>query len=122
MNTILYSTRWPEMVTFYRDVLRLPIVFENEWLVEFHVAASAFVSVADSARASIDAGNGAGLTLSWQVDDVASVRTRLIEAGVAMSGVRERWGSRVAYLVDPVGNRIELWSGSANERVTRPAR
>jgi predicted enzyme related to lactoylglutathione lyase len=111
MNTILYSRRWSEMVTFYRDVVGLPITLENDWFVEFHVAGEGYLSVADSARTTIEPGHGAGLTLSWQVQDLASVRMRLIEAGQSVSEIRTRWGAPVADLFDPGGNRIELWSG-----------
>ena len=110
MNTILYSRRWTEMVTFYRDVLGLPIALERDWFVEFQVAPAAFVSVADSGRASVDPGDGRGLTLSWRVDDVATVRAQLIALGLSVSEIAGRWGARVAYLFDPDANRIELWS------------
>jgi catechol 2,3-dioxygenase-like lactoylglutathione lyase family enzyme len=124
MNTILYTDRWSDTVRFYRDTLGLPAVFENDWFVELRVAPDTFVSVADSARTSIAAGAGAGLTLSWQVADVGQLgaaRARLIAAGVAVSDIQDRWGARVAYLVDPAGNRIELWAGAPGE-VTMPAR
>ena len=116
MTTILYSRRWTEMVTFYRDVLGFRIVLEHDWFVEFHVAPQAFVSVADSARASIDPGNGTGLTLSWQVEHLSTVRMQLIEAGLSVSEIQTRWGALVAYLFDPDENRIELWSGPSSGR------
>jgi lactoylglutathione lyase len=112
-NTILYSRRWPEMVMFYRDVVGLPVALERDWFVEFQVAPAAFVSVADSARASVEPGDGRGVTLSWRVDDVATVRAQLIAAGVSVSEIARRWGARVAYLFDPDANRIELWSDVA---------
>jgi len=112
MATILYSRRWDEMVRFYRDVLGFRIVLQRDWFVEFQVAPEAFVSVADSARASIEPGNGAGLTLSWQVEHLATVRMQLIEAGLSVSEIQTRWGALVAHFFDPDGNRIEVWSGS----------
>jgi catechol 2,3-dioxygenase-like lactoylglutathione lyase family enzyme len=111
MSTILYSRRWTEMVAFYRDVLGLRVVLERDWFVEFHVAPEAYIGVADSARASIEPGNGAGLTLSWQVEQLATVRMQMTEAGLSVSEIQTRWGALVAYLFDPDGNRIELWAG-----------
>ena len=82
-NTILYTDRWEATVGFYRDALGFEVVFENEWFVEFAVAAGAFVSVADASRSSIDPGTGAGLTLSFEVDDLQAVRDELAGSGVA---------------------------------------
>jgi predicted enzyme related to lactoylglutathione lyase len=109
-NTILYCTTWSETVAFYRDSLGLPVSFENDWFVEFDVAPGSFVSVADSGRASVAPGDGRGITLSWQVEDVTATRDTLRESGVDVGPVRHRFGSPVVDLFDPVGNRIELWS------------
>ncbi len=109
-NTILYTDRWANTVAFYRTALALPVTFENEWFIEFAVGDSSFVSVADAARTSVAAGSGAGLTLSWQVDDVADVRATLCERGIEVSSIGKRWGARVVDVFDPSGNRIEFWS------------
>ncbi len=109
-NTILYCARWPETVNFYRRTLGLRTSFENDWFVEFDLGRGAFVSIADAARASISAGGGAGLTLSWQVSDVRTIRDSLVERGVAASPVSARWGAETTFVCDPEGNRIELWS------------
>ena len=110
--TILYSRRWPDSVAFYRDILGLPTVVEKDWFVELQVGATGFLGVADAARASVAGGDGAGLTLSWQVGDLGATRRQLVEAGVAVSETRSRWGAKVAYIFDPDGYRIELWSGT----------
>ena len=34
-NTILYCRNWETTVKFYRDVLKLRVNHEAEWLVEF---------------------------------------------------------------------------------------
>ena len=109
-NTILYCSRWADTVAFYRDRLRLPSAFENEWFVEFELSASSFLSVADQARATIGPNHGAGLTLSWELDDVESARSELIEAGLQLGSIGARWGAATLDLFDPEGNRIELWS------------
>jgi len=111
-NTILYCSRWAETVAFYRDRLRLPATFENEWFVEFELAAPSYLSVADQARATIGPNHGAGLTLSWEVVDVEAARSTLIEAGLQLGAIGARWGAATLDLYDPEGNRIELWSQS----------
>ena len=114
-NTVLYCDRWSDSVSFYRDALGFEIVFENDWFVEFAVHPGAFVSVADAARSSIRSGDGAGLTLSWQVADVETVRAALATAGVEVGAIRTRFGAQVVDVFDPAGNRIEFWSGSLTD-------
>jgi catechol 2,3-dioxygenase-like lactoylglutathione lyase family enzyme len=111
-NTILYCEEWSETVAFYRDVLGLSSTFENVWFVEFELAPGSSLSVADAARASIAPGHGRGLTLSWQVPDVAAASVALRGRGIDVSPVRRRFGSPVVDLYDPAGNRIELWSAT----------
>lgn len=110
VNTILYCRRWPETVAFYRDSLGLSVEYSNDWFVEFAVGSGAFVSVADAARTSIPAGDGAGVTMSWRVADVAAVRSALLDMGVDIGDVRMRWGANAVDVHDPAGNRIEFWS------------
>ncbi len=114
-NTVLYCDRWSEVVAFYRDTLGFRVSFENDWFVEFTIHAGAHLSVADAARTSIRPGDGSGLTLSWQVDDVETVRAALAAAGVDVGDVGTRFGSHVVDVFDPAGNRIEFWSGSLND-------
>jgi catechol 2,3-dioxygenase-like lactoylglutathione lyase family enzyme len=109
-NTILYCRRWADTVAFYRDRLGLPEAFANDWFVELMLGPDSFLSVADAARASIPPGDGAGITLSWQVRDVEDARARLIDDGVEVGEIGERWGAAVLDLYDPEGNRVELWS------------
>jgi predicted enzyme related to lactoylglutathione lyase len=78
--------------------------------VELAVSPTAFVSVADAARATVAPGDGRGITLSWRVADVDATRAALLADGVAVGPVGTRFGSRVADVHDPAGNRIELWS------------
>lgn len=109
-NTILYCEAWAATVAFYRDQLGLPITHANTWFVEFHLGAQCFLSVADQARATIASSQGAGITLSWQVDDLGAEQQRLAAAGIPTSPIKRRWGAQVLYLHDPEGNRIELWA------------
>ena len=109
-NTIIYTDAWAATVAFYRDALRLESSFSNDWFVEFHLTTTSTVSIADASRATIRPSNGAGLTLSWCVYDVAETRTRLVERGVQVGPLGRRFGAPICDLVDPTGTRIELWS------------
>jgi catechol 2,3-dioxygenase-like lactoylglutathione lyase family enzyme len=108
-NTILYCRHWAETVRFYRDVLALPISFQNDWFVEFQLGAQVYLSIADERRASIDSVSGQGITLSWQVDDLQAARAELLAQQITLSEVRQKWGASLCYLHDPEGHRIELW-------------
>lgn len=109
-NTILYCDRWEETVHFYRDVLKLRLLMDREWLVEFQLSGSACLSVADAAYASIPSAGGAGITLSWRVEDTGAVHDRLALDGVDVTPIKVTWGARTCFVFDPEGNRIELWS------------
>jgi len=109
-NTILYCDRWPDVVDFYRVKLGLRATMERDWFVEFELHAGAHLSVADASRATVAAGDGAGLTLSWRVDDVGAARARLMANGVEASPVETRWGADAFFVFDPAGHRVEFWS------------
>lgn len=109
-NTILYCTAWAATVAFYRDQIGLPITHANDWFVEFQLGAESFLSVADQARATISSSHGAGITLSWQVDDIATAQHSLQAAGIESSPIKLRWGAQVLYFHDPERHRIELWA------------
>ena len=108
-NTILYCTQWPATVAFYRDQLRLPVTLATDWFMEFQVSDHAYLSVADSTRATIPPGHGAGLTLSWQVTQLALLQQQLTDLGIVTTPLKKKWGAQVLYLHDPEGNRLELW-------------
>ena len=110
-NTILYCRRWRECVAFYRDRLALPVSFENEWFVEFELNPGARVSVADSAKTTIESAQGRGLTLTLKVADLQAARAELEGRGLSPGSISQHpWGASVFYLADPEGRRIEFWS------------
>lgn len=108
-NTILYCRHWSATVAFYRRLLRLPINFENDWFVEFQLNEGAYLSVADASRTSIAAVAGQGITLAWQVSDLAHLHAHLVAAGAQVTPIRRRWGAWVFYCHDPEGHRLEFW-------------
>ena len=98
------------MVKFYSEVLGLPGEQLTDWFVEFRLTANSYLSVADERRATIKSAEEKGITLSWQVEDVQAVHNSLKQKEVLVSGIKKKWGSRVFYIHDPEGNRIEFWS------------
>lgn len=106
----MYCDQWSETVDFYREILAFPVSFENEWFVEFAVHGDATLSVADASRATIAAGGGDGITLSWRVVDLAAARVELLRRGVETTPVTPRWGAITTMFSDPAGTRIELWA------------
>jgi catechol 2,3-dioxygenase-like lactoylglutathione lyase family enzyme len=109
-NTVLYCERWRETAEFYRSVLRLAVTLENDWFVEFQLTSSSFVSIADASKATVDAVQGQGITLTWRVPEVATTRTELEARGVVVTPIQRRWDADVFYCHDPEGHRIEFWS------------
>jgi len=108
-NTILYCIEWADTVAFYRDVIALEPTHEVDWFVEFALHDAARLSVADASRTSIAPSGGTGITLSWQVDDLAAECARLAAHQVETSDPMRQWDGHSVFLHDPEGNRIELW-------------
>lgn len=109
-NTILYCKLWQETVAFYKTRLKLPVTFSNDWFVEFQLNETARLSIANEARASIVSGGGKGITVSLKVDDIAATHADLKDAGLNPTDIKELWGSKVTYVYDPEGHRLEFWS------------
>ena len=109
-NTILYCNRWDATVKFYRDMIRLPVLLQKAWFVEFQLTDNSCLSVADAARTSIGSAGGAGVTLSWSVEDIDAAHGRMLADGIDVSPFMVTWGARAFYLFDPEGNRVEIWA------------
>ena len=117
-NTILYCRRWLETVHFYKNQMGLPVVFENDWFVEFRLTDTSFLSIADSARATISDVQGQGMTLTWQVTSLASIKAYLKAQGIATTPVQRKWNALVFYCTDPEGHRLEFWTNEDGSRVS----
>ncbi|GJM43139.1 MAG: hypothetical protein DHS20C20_34210 [Ardenticatenaceae bacterium] len=109
-NTILYCRNWKETVFFYKKHLCFPIAFENEWFVEFKLTDTSFLSIANSARATISAVQGQGVTLTWEVGQLETVKEHLEMQGVATTPITHKWGAFAFYCADPEGHRLEFWT------------
>jgi predicted enzyme related to lactoylglutathione lyase len=109
-NTIIYAKRYKETVAFYHERVGLEIAFQCDWLVEFHLAPNAFVSIADQSRTTMASANGKGITLSFQIDNLKHVHHAFIISGMEPTKIRHQvMGGDVFYLFDPEGTRIEFW-------------
>ena len=110
-NTILYCTDWAKAVVFYRDLLELPVSFEKDgWFMELVLNESAHLSLAAAAHCTIEAGHGVGITLSWCVPELETLREMLVENGVKVTDIiSHSWRAPYFYAWDPEGNRIEFW-------------
>lgn len=111
-NTILYCRHWQETVEFYRQRMGLPVLFENDWFVEFALTDDACLSIADARRATIEAVQGQGVTLTWRVPNLREVRQHLQRRGIDTTPIKIRWGAPVFYCHDPEGHRLELWQAA----------
>ena len=111
MNAVLYCRRWPETVAFHRDQLGLSVNFESDWLIEFQVSESGYLSVADERRSRIKSAAGSGLTVTLRVQDADAAHARLAASGLELGPVRTHaWGARLFRFYDPEGHRLEVWS------------
>ena len=109
-NTILYCREWKKTVTFYRDRLKLPVIFSTDWFVEFSLNAKSRLSIADQKRSSIRGCGGQGVTIALEVDNVEFLWENAEKAGLKPTDLKKHpWDARVFYLFDPEGHRIEIW-------------
>jgi len=109
-STILYCRKFEETVAFYRKRIGLKVTAAKSWFVEFELNEAARLSIADAGRASVGAIGGRGVTITLKVDDIGTLRTRLIGENLDPGPVKDHpWGARVFHIRDPEGNRIEFW-------------
>ncbi len=109
-NIILYCDKWIEAIDFYHDILRLDVNFKNNWFIEFSLNSGAFLSVVDAQRATIDSGQGAGITITFKVADIFQTWQFLQSQGVNVEKIRNHpWGAYTFYFFDPEGHRLEAW-------------
>ena len=110
-NTILYCKKWQETVDFYKNLLKFPVTFSSDWFVEFKLAGTAHLSIADEQRATVKSCKGEGITLALQVENIDEAWQYLHNTGLSLEPIKEHaWGAKVFYFFDPEGHRIEAWS------------
>lgn len=110
-NTILYCNNWDACVHFYQHILQFELSFaKDDWFRELIVNDGARISVANVKHCTIPSGEGKGVTLSWQVEELEQLRDYLLQQGVKVSEITSTsWRAPWFYAWDPEGNRIEFW-------------
>ena len=109
-NIIFYCHEWNKTVGFYRDGLRLPVLFSTDWFVEFGLTGTSRLSIADEKCASVKSCGNTGITITLQVKNIDTARKNAVKMGLKPTEVkRHPWNARVFYLSDPEGRRLEFW-------------
>jgi predicted enzyme related to lactoylglutathione lyase len=107
MAFVAYSVRdVPKARDFYRDVIGLTPgdAFGDEW-VEFSVGSTTF-GLGNGEPLGIAPGSTFAAT--FEVDDLAAERERLVAAGVPVTDMHETPVCWVAFVTDPEGNKFGL--------------
>jgi catechol 2,3-dioxygenase-like lactoylglutathione lyase family enzyme len=102
--------RFPEMARFYRDQLGLTPRTSKSDFINFDWAGLRLsVSVHDRVRGLSH--DPLRIMVNLLVDDIRAVHARLSDAGVVFTRPPEQedWGGRVATLLDPDGNMLQLF-------------
>jgi predicted enzyme related to lactoylglutathione lyase len=107
MAFVAYSVRdVPRAIAFYRDVVGLEPgqLFSDHW-AEFNVGPTAF-GVGNGESLGYIPGTSTGA--SFEVDDIAGLRERLIAHGAPVSELHEFPNCSAVFVTDPEGNRFSL--------------
>ncbi|HPD60871.1 MAG TPA: VOC family protein [Thermodesulfobacteriota bacterium] len=111
VHTILYCQKWKECISFYRDILGFPVVFDNNILVELEPTPNARIGLMDVSRTKRNVTEPETIVLSFQVADIEKTYILLREkSGDTVERKEHRWGAQVVELRDPEGRRVEFWS------------
>jgi catechol 2,3-dioxygenase-like lactoylglutathione lyase family enzyme len=93
--------------SFYGDILGLDVVMDHGWIVTFashdkHKAQISFASEGGSGTPVPD--------LSIEVDNLAEVHAKMLEAGISIEygPAREPWGVRRFFVRDPFGRLVNI--------------
>lgn len=105
---IIGTERFDECVTFYRDLLGLPVWFEKPGIVCLHFGDGyLMVETGGVAHDGRKPQSGNPTMLRFHVVNVDTAATMLRDAGISVDRKSFAWGE-VATFVDPDGNACEL--------------
>jgi catechol 2,3-dioxygenase-like lactoylglutathione lyase family enzyme len=109
----IFSLNWDQALTFYRDILELPLTFSDSdtgWaqfqLGSAHLGLERCDATDDETQELV----GRFVGLSLEVDDIFSEYHHLCSKGVEFLGKPEKqpWGRTLAHFRDPDGNTLTL--------------
>ncbi len=109
---VAYSVRdVPAAITFYRDVVGLQPgdMFGDHW-AEFNVG-SATLGIGNGEPLGYEPGKSTGA--SFEVDDIAAMRDRLVQHGIEVSEIQSFPGCSACFAADPEGNKFALHQRNA---------
>jgi len=102
---ILKSVRKSQCVDFYRNVLQLPVLFENDFLTCFAMGASYLMI--EPLTEIVRSKHVDSQVIRLNVHDPLEEHRRLVAMGIDSSHQVFDWGE-IVVLFDPDGNQIEL--------------
>ena len=110
-HTILYCRKWKECISFYRDVLGFPVVFDNNILVELEPAPNVRIGLIDVSRTKRNITAPETIVLSFRVANREKTYELLREKCKETVERKDHpWGAQIVELKDPEGRMIEFWS------------
>ena len=93
---------------FYADRLGVEVLTETPGYLRLGGGGGFHIGVEQRAASEVGA---PGIELELQVSDVDALATALREAGVSVTEPSDQdWGARHAWLHDPDGYRLSIWS------------
>jgi len=104
-HVMLLVNDLPKTVDFYQQAFGLEVRMRSPIWTELELDGTTLAVHATEDR--VEAGNG--VHLSFEVDDIEAMVTRLVDHGAGLDGeIREASFGKVAAIVDPFGHRISL--------------
>ena len=93
---------------FYVERLGLEVLAEGDGYLRLGGGGGFHVGIEERPASEVGA---PGIELELQVPDVDAAATRLRDAGIALTEPSDQeWGARHAWLHDPDGYRLSIWS------------
>lgn len=122
---VLFVRDLNKCMTFYRDIVGLPITFNDDVSFGFRLGTnqdlvvlqvSAAVEMVGEEAISLRAGVNHTVLLCIGVEDVDAEYKALTAKGLTFTKPpkSQAWGRRTAYFADPEGNLWELWQHRAS--------
>jgi predicted enzyme related to lactoylglutathione lyase len=102
---MVYVGDMPRAVSFYRDVLGLPLQVESPGWSQFDLGNGAIIGL----HVGHPAGSGAGWIPGFEVDDIRAADQRVRAAGASIDhGFHDVPGGVVLEFKDPDGNPVQV--------------